>query len=79
MTHMTSGDFTVPKLLTPGQVSALFQVNPKTVTRWAASGRLASVRTPGGHRRFRESDVREFFKDWIVVTDGASALQPPTS
>jgi excisionase family DNA binding protein len=28
------------------------------VTRWAASGRISSIRTPGGHRRFRESEVR---------------------
>ena len=45
------------KLLTPGQVAALFHVDPKTVTRWAHAGRLGSVRTPGGHRRFRETEV----------------------
>jgi len=45
-------------LLTPSEVAALFRVDPKTVTRWAASGRLASIRTPGGHRRFREPEVR---------------------
>jgi excisionase family DNA binding protein len=45
-------------LLTPAEVAALFRVDPKTVTRWAATGRLRSLRTPGGHRRFRESDVR---------------------
>ena len=36
----------------------MFRVDPKTVTRWAAAGKLGSVRTPGGHRRFRESEVR---------------------
>jgi excisionase family DNA binding protein len=45
------------RLLTPGEVAALFRVDPKTVTRWAASGRITSIRTPGGHRRFRESEV----------------------
>lgn len=45
-------------LLTPGEVAALFRVDPKTVTRWAAAGRISSIRTPGGHRRFRESEVR---------------------
>ncbi len=34
-------------LLTPGQVAALFHVDPKTVTRWAHAGRLGSLRTPG--------------------------------
>jgi excisionase family DNA binding protein len=46
------------RLLTPGEVATLFRVDPKTVTRWAASGRIGSIRTPGGHRRFRESAVR---------------------
>ncbi|MBA3490004.1 MAG: BldC family transcriptional regulator [Longispora sp.] len=52
---MDTGD----RLLTPGEVAALFRVDPKTVTRWAAAGRIGSIRTPGGHRRFRESEVRE--------------------
>ena len=46
-------------LLTPGEVATLFRVDPKTVTRWATAGRLGSIRTPGGHRRFRESEVRD--------------------
>ena len=46
------------RLLTPGEVASLFRVDPKTVTRWAAAGRISSIRTPGGHRRFRESEVR---------------------
>ena len=46
------------KLMTPGEVSALFRVNPVTVSRWAKAGKLEAIRTPGGHRRFREADVR---------------------
>jgi excisionase family DNA binding protein len=46
------------RLLTPGEVAALFRVDPKTVGRWAAAGRLVYIRTPGGHRRFRESEIR---------------------
>jgi excisionase family DNA binding protein len=46
------------RLLTPGEVAQLFRVDPKTVTRWAAAGRISSIRTPGGHRRFREAEVR---------------------
>ena len=46
------------RLLTPSEVAALFRVDPKTVTRWAAAGRIASLRTPGGHRRFPETEVR---------------------
>jgi excisionase family DNA binding protein len=44
-------------LLTPREVTALFRVDPKTVTRWADEGRLSSIRTLGGHRRYRASEV----------------------
>lgn len=53
---------TEDRLLTPGEVGALFRVDPKTVTRWAGAGRIGSIRTPGGHRRFRESEVLELLK-----------------
>lgn len=45
-------------LLTPAEVAAMFRVDPKTVTRWARAGKLTSIRTPGGHRRYREREVR---------------------
>jgi excisionase family DNA binding protein len=50
------------KLMTPGEVAALFRVDPKTVTRWAGAGRIGSIRTPGGHRRFREAEVMDLLK-----------------
>lgn len=45
------------RLLTPAEVAVLFRVDTKTVSRWAASGRLQSIRTPGGHHRFWESKI----------------------
>jgi excisionase family DNA binding protein len=45
-------------LLTPAEVASLFRVDPKTVTRWAKAGKLTSIRTLGGHRRYKESEVR---------------------
>lgn len=56
---MTTAQQQGGRLLTPGEVAALFRVDPKTVTRWAAAGRIGSIRTPGGHRRFRESEVND--------------------
>src|SRR4051812_49716645 len=50
------------RLLTPGEVASLFRVDPKTVTRWAAAGRISSIRTPGGHRRFREYEARALLR-----------------
>ena len=55
---MTSRAVDPEALLTPAEVAALFRVDPKTVTRWANDGKLTSLRTPGGHRRYRESEVR---------------------
>jgi excisionase family DNA binding protein len=49
-------------LLTPSEVAALFRVDPKTVTRWAKAGKIGSIRTLGGHRRFRESEVRDLLE-----------------
>jgi len=45
-------------LLTPAEVATMFRVDPKTVTRWAKAGKLTSIRTLGGHRRYRETEVR---------------------
>ncbi len=44
-------------LLTPSEVAAMWKVDPKTVTRWAKAGRLSAIRTLGGHRRYRMSEV----------------------
>ena len=45
----------------------MFSVNPKTVARWSTAGILQSIRTPGGHRRYRESDV-------VALLNNRSAL-----
>jgi excisionase family DNA binding protein len=46
------------RLYTPDELGALFRVDPRTATRWAAQGRVESIKTPGGRWRFRESAVR---------------------
>ena len=45
-------------LLTPSEVAQMFRVDPKTVTRRAKAGKLTAIKTLGGHRRYRESEVR---------------------
>ncbi|CCH75891.1 DNA-binding protein, excisionase family (fragment) [Nostocoides japonicum T1-X7] len=47
------------QLLTPAEVARLFRVDPKTVTRWAQAGKLSSIRTLGGHRRFDRDEVMQ--------------------
>jgi excisionase family DNA binding protein len=58
-------------MLTPDEVSAVFGVKPKTVSRWANSGQLKGIRTPGGQWRFHESVVR------TLVRDGRAELSVP--
>ena len=53
-------------LLTPSEVASLFRVDPKTVTRWAKAGKLTSIRTLGGHRRYKESEVKAL----LITTTG---------
>ena len=52
-------------LLTPAEVAAMFRVDPKTVTRWAKAGKVSSIRTLGGQRRYRESEVRDLMNGMI--------------
>jgi excisionase family DNA binding protein len=45
------------QLLTPAEVAKRFRVDPKTVTRWAKRGKLSSIRTLGGHRRYHAEEI----------------------
>jgi predicted site-specific integrase-resolvase len=47
----------IEALMKPGEVAALFDVDPKTVSSWADAGKLTVVRTLGGHRRYVQSEV----------------------
>jgi excisionase family DNA binding protein len=69
-------DPNISELMTPAEVARLFRVDPKTVTRWAKSGKLHSNRTIGGHRRFKRDEVLKIFND---TDDRASKLTEGTS
>jgi excisionase family DNA binding protein len=56
--HAAHVDVEVEALLTPSEVASMFRVDPKTVTRWARAGKLSAIRTLGGHRRYRVSEVQ---------------------
>ena len=58
------------ELLTPSEVAAMFRVNPKTVTRWARSGKISAIRTLGGHRRFRKSEITR------ILAEGGETAGP---
>ena len=48
----------------------MFRVNPKTVTRWHRTGKMSAIRTLGGHRRFRASEIRR------LLAEGEPLRQP---
>jgi excisionase family DNA binding protein len=64
-------DYDDEDLMTPGQVARAFNVDPKSVSRWNNEGKLSAVRTVGGHRRFRRSDVETLldFKRQPKISD----------
>lgn len=53
-------------LLTPGEVAAAMRVDPKTVTRWAAAGKISAIRTLGGHRRFKAGDLKRMLAEDVA-------------
>jgi excisionase family DNA binding protein len=53
------------RLLTRAEVAEIFQVSPSTVTRWAEAGKLPSVKTLGGHRRYEAGAVMALAHDLI--------------
>ena len=63
------------KLLTPAEVATLFRVDPKTVTRWAQAGKLTSIRTLGGHRRYKESEVKAMLKTTLSNTASEQSIK----
>jgi excisionase family DNA binding protein len=63
-------------LLKPSQVAALFNVDPKTVSSWGDAGKLTVIKTLGGHRRFRASEVMAL-RDGIARAAGLDGVVDP--
>lgn len=64
-------------LLTPSEVAKLFRVDPKTVTRWAKAGKLSSIRTLGGHRRYHADEIQRLLDgqvDGRINGDGQGSV-----
>ncbi len=66
-------------IITPGELAAKWKVDPKTVTRWANSGRIKSFRTGGGHRRFNKEDVIQFYLKSQDSRGDDIGVYPPVS
>lgn len=75
---------TIDKLLTLKETQTLLNVSKSTLQRWDRSGKLVAIRTEGGHRRYRLSDIehiigidngKENIKETVVATYARCSTQ----
>jgi excisionase family DNA binding protein len=74
---MSSKDLGLPsnvKWLSLQEASNMLGVHPSTLRQWADSGKIPTVRTPGGHRRFAESAVRGLLEPEPLQPSGVQLL-----
>jgi excisionase family DNA binding protein len=60
--------------LSLGRACQVLGVNESTLRRWADEGRVRTFRTPGGHRRFAEADVRTLLRTSDMTREPLDAL-----
>lgn len=48
--------------LTPADAAKFLSCHPDTVKRWAKDGKLAAIKTPGGHFKFSRADLAAFLE-----------------
>jgi excisionase family DNA binding protein len=74
---MSNKDLGLPpnvRWLSLQEASQMLGVHPSTLRQWADSGKIPTVRTPGGHRRFAESDVRALLEPEPLQPSGVQLL-----
>jgi len=66
--------------LSAGEIAPLFGVDAKTITRYANAGSIPSFKTPGGHVRFRVSEIKPYLESTVPLggDDGDRDRQPAT-
>ena len=72
--YRDDNDTLTTRWITLGQACKLLGVNESTLRRWADAGHVRSFRTPGGHRRFSEEDLRS-----LVSGQTPAAKEPYTT
>lgn len=71
--QMSTGANSLRKTLTSREAARLLGVSEASVKRWADGGLLPTVKTAGGHRRFRPEDVAVFRRERLHTTGRPSA------
>ena len=56
------------KLYNISKTAEILDVTPKTLRIWDNSGKLKAIRTEGGHRRYKQSDIDEILKTKDGIT-----------
>ncbi|HEY9438701.1 MAG TPA: BldC family transcriptional regulator [Streptomyces sp.] len=67
-------DESISPLMTRAEVAAAFRVDPQTVSGWAKTGKLTSIRTPGGYYRYSRAEVEALLRG---DTPERRPLMPP--
>ncbi len=49
------------EFLSIGKAAELLGVSIQTIRRWDRSGKISSIRSPGGHRYFNKRDLKKLF------------------
>jgi len=50
-------------LISVSKAAKLLGVHPDTLLKWDNSGKFIALRTAGGHRRYRISEIERFLED----------------
>ena len=56
------------KLYNISKTAEILDVTPKTLRIWDNSGKLKAIRTEGGHRRYKQTDIDEILKTKDGIT-----------
>ena len=57
MESETAENLEVSRLLLPAEAAGRLGVDTRTLANWDRAGKITARRIPGGHRRYRESEI----------------------
>ena len=66
-----------PEWLTLGQAAKYLGVAQSTMRKWSDLGRVSAFYTPGGHRRYRRSDLDQFLDRSGPTSAASNAARGP--
>ena len=77
------GDLPVNQVYSTRAMAQMCGVNESTIKRWADSGKLLCMKTPGGHRKFRIQDVVSFLNAYgfesVGLTQAPGRSEPDSN